>query len=267
MPRESQMERAKFQIGHATVDRLNRKSAVDKVIAAAQSQKPSYVVTPNSDHLVRLESDSLLREIYRQADIVIADGMPLVWASKLLRQPLEERVTGADLMPAVCAAAAERGLSIFMMGAAEGVAIEAKRRLEETYPGIRIVGVYSPPFGFERDEVESQKIENMILSANADIIFVGLGAPKQEKWIFQNYQKFSKGIFLGIGASIDFCAGNVKRAPTWVQNSGFEWVYRMLQEPRRLVKRYAVDTYVIWIILRELFRTGSRRALESQART
>ncbi|RZA18554.1 MAG: glycosyltransferase [Proteobacteria bacterium] len=248
---------AKFQLGHAKIDKLNRRSAVDAVIAAAESGKPYYVVTPNSDHLVRLESDENLRQIYSQANLVIADGMPLVWASRLLGNPLEERVTGADLMPAVCEEAAKRGLSIFMMGAPEGVAIEAQKRLEKSYPGLKVVGAYSPPYGFEKDKQINTEIIEMINAAAPDIIFVGLGAPKQESWIHQNHQKFSKGAFLGIGASIDFIAGNVKRAPLWVQKSGFEWMYRLLQEPGRLAKRYAADTYVLWIILREVFRKRS----------
>lgn len=244
----------KFQLGHANIDKFNRSTAVDAVIGFAKSGVPSYVVTPNSDHLVRLESDLELREIYQHADIVIADGMPVVWASKLLGGGLEERVTGADLMPDVCARAAKEGLTIFMMGAAEGVAKEAQRRLEALYPGLRCVGVYSPPFGFEKDPQISELIVSMIKEAAPDIIFVGLGAPKQEKWIFNNYKKFSKGIFLGIGASIDFIAGNVNRAPTWMQKTGSEWIYRLVQEPGRLAKRYAVDTYVVWIILREFLR-------------
>lgn len=245
---------AKFRLGQASIDRFNRQEAVAAVIAAAEAREPSYVVTPNSDHLVRLESDALLREIYSHARIVIADGMPIVWASRLLGEPLAERVTGADLMPAVCEAAAARQLKIFLMGAAEGVALEAKRRLELQYPGLDIVGVYSPPFGFEKDPLIQNQIVAMIRAASPDIIFVGLGAPKQEKWIFENYRKFEKGIFLGIGASIDFCAGQVKRAPAFMQKYGLEWVYRLVQEPRRLAKRYAVDTYVLWIILREYLR-------------
>lgn len=249
---------AKFQLGHATIDKLNRRTAVDAVIRAAKSGKPTYVVTPNSDHIVRLEKDAELREIYAHADIVIADGMPVVWASKLLGEPLEERVTGADLMPDVCARAAKEGLSIFMLGAAEGVALEARRRLEALYPGLICVGTYSPPYGFEEKPEFCDQIVGLIQKASPDIIFVGLGAPKQEKWIFRNYKKFPKGVFLGIGASIDFCAGNVKRAPVWLQKSGLEWTYRLVQEPKRLAKRYAVDTLVLWIIAREFFRRRSK---------
>lgn len=245
---------AKFRLGHASIDRFSRHEAVQAVIAAAESGVPSYAVTPNSDHLVRLESDSLLREIYANASIVIADGMPIVWASRLLGEPLAERVTGADLMPAVCEAAASRGLRIFLMGAAEGVAVEAKRRLEIHYPRLNIVGVCSPPFGFEKDPSIRDQIVDMIRHLHPDIVFVGLGAPKQEQWIYENYRKFGKGVFLGIGASIDFCAGRVKRAPVFMQNYGLEWVYRLVQEPRRLAKRYAVDTLVLWIILREYLR-------------
>jgi N-acetylglucosaminyldiphosphoundecaprenol N-acetyl-beta-D-mannosaminyltransferase len=248
---------AKFRLGFASIDRLDRQGAVEAVIAAAESRKPSFVVTPNSDHIVRLESDTKLRTVYEHADIVVADGMPLVWASRLLGSPLKERVTGADLMPALCEQAAKRGLRVFLLGAQDGVAKKAQERLEQSYPGLKVVGVYSPPFGFEKDAESNLQIVSLIREAAPDMIFVGLGAPKQEIWIFENYQSFSHGVFLGIGASIDFIAGQVKRAPLWVQNLGCEWLYRLFQEPKRLARRYAGDTYILWIVLREFFRKKS----------
>lgn len=244
----------KFQLGHARIDRVDRQGALAAIVAAVRQEKPCYVVTPNSDHLVMLEDDETLRRIYQDAFLVVADGMPLVWASRLLGQSLPERVTGSELMPELCALAASQGFKIFLLGAGPGVAEEAKRRLEIQYPGLRIVGVYCPPMGFEKNPEVGEEIERLLTTSAPDIIFVGLGAPKQEKWIHQNYKRFAKGVFLGIGASIDFAAGNVKRAPVWMQKSGTEWVYRLLQEPKRLAKRYAKDTYVLWIIARQFFR-------------
>lgn len=248
------LQNEKFQLGHAVIDRLDMNQALDRLILAAQADRCSYVVTPNSDHLVMLESNSLFREVYSGALLTLADGMPVVWASRLLGKGLKERVTGAALLPLLCARAAKSGLKVYLLGAGAGVAEEAKRILESQNPGLEIVGVYSPPIGFERDETENNKIISMIGGSGADIIFVGLGAPKQEIWIHKNQYRFDKGLFLGVGAAIDFTANRVRRAPIWMQNSGTEWIYRLYQEPSRLAKRYVKDTYVLWIIFRQYFR-------------
>jgi len=232
--------------------------ALDRLTLAARVDKCSYVVTPNSDHLVMLESNPSFRAVYDGAFLTLADGMPVVWASKLLGKALKERVTGAELLPMLCTRAAKEGLKVYLLGAGPGVADEAKRILEAQNPGLQIVGVYSPPMGFERDEAENSKIISMIRASQADIIFIGLGAPKQELWIHKNQHRFDRGLFLGVGAAIDFIANRVRRAPVWMQKSGTEWIYRLYQEPGRLAKRYAKDTYVLWIILRQYVR--DRRA-------
>lgn len=244
----------KFQLGYAVIDRLDMNGALDRLIQAAHAERCSYVVTPNSDHLVMLEFNLAFREVYSGALLTLADGMPVVWASKLLGKALKERVTGAALLPMLCARAAKEGLKVYLMGAAAGVADEAKRILEAQNPGLEIVGVYSPPIGFERDDGENNKIISMIRASKADIIFVGLGAPKQELWVHKYQNRFDKGLFLGVGAAIDFVANRVRRAPVWMQKSGTEWIYRLYQEPGRLAQRYAKDTYVLWIIFRQYFR-------------
>lgn len=249
----------KFILGHAQIDRLNLKEALDALIREAKSGRCSYVVTPNSDHLVMLESDSKFREVYQSAAITLADGMPVVWASRLLGKPLEERVTGAELLPELSRRAADEGLKIFLLGAGPGVALEAGNQLKAKFPRLDLAGVYSPPMGFEKDAAENSRIIEMIRASGADIIFVGLGAPKQELWIFNQQKNFSKGLFLGVGAAIDFTANRIQRAPVWMQNSGTEWIFRLIQEPGRLAKRYAKDSYVLWIILRQYFRNKSPR--------
>ena len=246
-----------FSLGYAQIDQLSMQLALDQLIALAHEPRVSYVVTPNSDHLVMLESNAAFREVYAAADLTLADGMPLIWASRLLGKSLIERVTGAELLPNLCERAARTKLPVFLLGAGPGVAEEAKTRLESRYSGLSIVGCYAPPFGFERNAAENARIIAMIRSSGAAIIFVGLGAPKQEIWIHAHRQQFAQGLFLGVGAAIDFCAGHIKRAPLWMQNLGIEWVYRLVQEPRRLAKRYAKDTFVVWIILRQWFRDRS----------
>ena len=246
----------RFKLGRAHIDCVTRQQAIAWVVNAAQNGPCRYVVTPNSDHIVMLESHAGLQAVYRDAHLVVADGMPLVWASLLLKPRLPERVTGSELMPLLCAEAASKGLRVFLLGAGPGVARRAQERLEETYPGLKIVGTHCPPLGFEQRPEELEEIIRLLKAADAHLIFVGLGAPKQELWMQQNYQKLDRGVLLGIGAAIDFCAGNVKRAPTWMQKSGTEWVYRLAQEPRRLARRYLRDTLVLWIIVREALGGG-----------
>lgn len=243
----------RFSLGRARIDVLSLDEAVRWVMHAAASGPCRYVVTPNSDHIVMLETHGGLAEAYAEAHLVVADGMPLVWASRLIGPSLPERVTGSELMPRVCAAAAQSGDGIFLLGAGPGVAAAAQVRLEREFPGLRVVGTYCPPLGFERDLAELEKIRGLLLAADPAIVFVGLGAPKQELWMHAHYKQLARGVLLGVGASIDFAAGQARRAPVWMQKSGSEWVYRLLQEPRRLAKRYLKDTFVFWIILREFW--------------
>jgi N-acetylglucosaminyldiphosphoundecaprenol N-acetyl-beta-D-mannosaminyltransferase len=212
------------------------------------------VVTPNSDHIVRLERDEEFRAAYAHADVVTADGMPLVWASRLLREPLKERVTGADLMPRLCKEAAEHGLKVFILGGKPGIPEEAARRLQAAFPGLIVAGTCSPSFGFEQDPAENDAIVRLVSSSEADLVFVGLGSPKQEFWMHRNLGRFDSGVFLGIGAAVDFCAGKVRRAPPWMQKAGFEWLYRWTQDPLRLTKRYLADLYFLVVLGRELYR-------------
>jgi N-acetylglucosaminyldiphosphoundecaprenol N-acetyl-beta-D-mannosaminyltransferase len=250
---------SRLAFGHARIDRTDFEQTVARIVQLARSGAPAMVVTPNSDHIVALECDAALRAAYNEADVVVADGMPLVWASKLLREPLKERVTGADLMPRLCRSAADHGLKVFILGGKSGVPEEAARRLQAAYPGLMVAGAYSPPFGFERDEAENEAIVRMVANSGADLVFVGLGSPKQELWMHRHLQRFEKGVFLGIGAAVDFCAGQVKRAPPWMQTAGLEWIYRWSQDPSRLTKRYLRDFYVLVVLGKEIYKRSFGR--------
>lgn len=204
-----------------------------------------YVVTPNADHTVMLQHDEGLRAAYRDADLVLADGFPVILASRLLGRRLPERVAGSDLVPAVFAAAdPARKLRTFLLGAAPGVAERAGRRIEAEWPGVSIVGTYSPPFGFEHDEAEQQYTLERVRRAAADVLVVGLGAPKQELWVHEHRHEIEAPAVLCVGATIDFLAGERTRAPRWLQRLHLEWFYRMMGEPRRLVRRYARDAWI-----------------------
>jgi N-acetylglucosaminyldiphosphoundecaprenol N-acetyl-beta-D-mannosaminyltransferase len=250
---------SRLAFGHARIDRTDFEETVARIVHLARSGAPAMVVTPNSDHIVALESDVALRAAYCDADVVVADGMPIVWASRLLREPLKERVTGADLMPRLCKVAADQRLKVFILGGKSGVPEEAARRLQATYPGLVVAGAYSPPFGFERDPIENEAIVKMVAASDADLVFVGLGAPKQELWMHRHLSRFDKGVFLGIGAAVDFCAGQVKRAPKWMQLAGLEWMFRWSQDPARLTKRYLRDFYVVVVLGREIYRRSFRK--------
>ena len=211
---------------------------LDECIAAKRS---AYVVTPNVDHICRLEYDVAFQEAYRDAALVLVDGTIVVWALRLLGIRIKEKLSGSDLVPRLSQFAADRSYSIFFLGAAEGVGAEAARRLQERNPGLRIAGVYSPPMGFEKNPEECEGIVRQLREANADLCFVAFGSPKQEIWMRACAQNSGMPVLLGIGASLDFAAGRVTRAPRLFQVLGLEWFWRLALEPRRLWRRYLVD--------------------------
>ena len=233
-------------------------SGTEQIIAAARSGRKGLVVTPNVDHVVVLQDDPEMQAIYREALFRFADGMPLVWFSKLAcNTPLPERVTGADLLPAICQKSAGTGLNLYFLGGNPGIAERAADSLRRQYPGVAIVGTYCPPFGFEHDPAETERIIADINACQVDILFVGVGAPKQEKWAAACLSRLNVGPILCIGAAFDFAAGSIRRAPKLLRNAGLEWVWRMASEPRRLWKRYLVrGSRFLPMVWREL---GCRR--------
>lgn len=223
------------------VDNLTMSETIEKIDELIQSNKNSYIVTPNVDHIVKLETDEEFKKVYKDASLILTDGMPLVWISKLKKMPIKEKISGSDLFPKVCELAAQKDYKVFLLGAAPGVADQAASNLKKKFSGLQVVGTYSPSFGFENNPKEINKIIRIINDVKPDILAIGLGAPKQEKFIYNYKEKLNVPISLAIGASIDFEAGNIKRAPKWMQNIGLEWFYRLLKEPKRMFKRYLVD--------------------------
>lgn len=243
------MSRMKFL--NTYVDNLNMDEAINRIDELIINKNPSYVVTPNVDHIVKLEVDTEFQAVYNDADLILTDGMPLIWISRIKKNPIKEKVSGSDLFPEVCKLAADRGYKVFLLGAAEGVAAKAAENLKNKYNGLNIVGTYSPSYGFENDEDEIKKIIYMINEVKPDILAVGLGAPKQEKFLYKYRNQLRVPISLAIGASIDFEAENIKRSPRWMQKSGLEWFYRLYREPKRMFKRYLIDDIkIIKIIIK-----------------
>ncbi|ENZ30807.1 WecB/TagA/CpsF family glycosyltransferase [Clostridium butyricum 60E.3] len=241
------MSRIKFL--NTYVDNLTMDEAIKRIDELIIRNKPSYIVTPNVDHIVKLDVDIEFQNVYNEADLILTDGMPLIWISKLKKNPIKEKISGSDLFPKVCKLASDKGYKVFLLGAAEGVAAKAAENLKLKYSGLKVVGTYSPSYGFENNKDEVERIIKIITDIKPDILAVGLGAPKQEKFLYEFKDKLRVPVSLAIGASIDFEAGNVKRAPKWMQKSGLEWLYRLFKEPKRMFKRYLIDDMEIFRVI------------------
>lgn len=200
---------------------------------------PRLVITANLHFAMLAQVSPILRWLNRKADLILADGMPLVWASKFMGRDhkLPERVTGADLVPALCVHAADMGHRVYFLGGAEGVAEDAVRRLLEKSPDLAVVGIDAPHFARLTPDERDMVVER-VRNAKADILFVALGQPKGELWLAENLEKLGVPVSIQIGASLDFLAGRVKRAPRWIQRIGMEWFWRLASEPGRLFRRY-----------------------------
>lgn len=232
---------SKIKFMSIQIDNLTMQETLNEIDRLVVNNEKSYIVTPNVDHIVKLEKDKELKQVYENAALVLADGKPLIWISKLYKNPIKEKISGSDLFPLMCEMAANKKYSMFFLGAAEGVANRAAYNLKQKYNELNVVGTYSPPYGFEKNDKEIERIIRMINDAKPDILIVGLGCPKQEKFIYRYKEQLNVPLSLGLGASLDFEAENIKRAPKWMANHGLEWLYRMMQDPKRLIKRYLID--------------------------
>ena len=246
---------ARMRLMNTEIDNLTMDETLDAIDSLIKEDNCSYVVTSNVDHIAQLEKDEELKRVYENASLILTDGKPLIWISNWYKTPIKEKISGSDLFPRVCDLAAKKGYTMYLLGAAEGVADKAAKNLMNKYKGLNIVGTYSPPFGFEKDKLELKKIERQIQEVHPDILIVGLGCPKQEKYMYYHCKELDVPISFGLGASIDFEAGNIKRAPRWMSEHGLEWLYRITQDPKRLAKRYLVDDMKIIRIARK-YRRG-----------
>jgi len=222
------------------VDVCSECEVVASLVADASDGRGGWVLTVNVDILRLLRRDPALRRLVRAATFVVADGMPVVWAGRLQRTPFPERVTGASLVWSL-AAAAEGRLSVYLLGGPAGSATSAAEALLDEHPALRIAGAECPPEGFEDDPGALAQVFEAVVAASPDIVFCGLGFPKQERLIVCLRHALPGTWFIGCGAAIAFAAGTVPRAPRWMQESGLEWLDRLRREPRRLFHRYVVD--------------------------
>ncbi len=223
------------------IDALSEVQCVDHVMAELAQHRGGWIVTPNLDHLRRLVHQREFRELCAGADLVVADGMPLLWAARLQGTPLPERVAGSNLIWSLSSAAASQRRRIFFLGGDPGTAEAAARILTERFPGLVACGTLCPPPGFERDSAQMSALRAALETARPDLIYVALGSPKQERLIADLRTLLSEAWWLGLGISFSFVSGDVRRAPRWMQRVGLEWTHRLVQEPRRLARRYLVD--------------------------
>jgi N-acetylglucosaminyldiphosphoundecaprenol N-acetyl-beta-D-mannosaminyltransferase len=228
------------------IDNVTKEEAIAHIEECINTRKIGHIITPNVDQVIRIESDKYFKEIYENAELLLADGTPLVWISRWYKKPIKEKICGSDLVPDLCKLAAQKGYLIFLLGSAEGVAAKAAENLKKNNPGLRVAGVYSPPYGFEKDKNEIDKINKMLFNSKADMLFVGMGVPKQDIFIYENMNKYQIPMSFSIGATIDFEAGIQKRAPKWVNHIGMEWLYRLAHDPKRMFKRYIIDDMKIF---------------------
>lgn len=246
------MEVLKVNIGNVIIDNLTMDEALRSIETFIANRKPCYITNPNVDIVMRYNKDKEFARYYDEGALCLADGTPILWAAQFLGTPLKAKISGSDFVPRVCELANAKRYKIFFMGGRPGAGEAAQKKLLESLPNIQIVGTYAPPFGFEKDEKELAHIATMIKQAKPDILFVGLGAPKQERWIKQYHQELGVPVSMGVGVTFEFIAGIVKRSPKWMQHAGLEWLWRLCMEPRRLWKRYLIDDMpFFWLIVKQ----------------
>ena len=230
------------------IDLYSMPETVDIIMQwLAQAERTcKFVVTPNVDHIVKVQTDIGLQLAYTQAALIVTDGKPVVWAATMLGIKIPGTVPGSDLVPAIfdAAQAKKTPIKVFLLGAMPGIANRAKENILKKWPVVNVVGTLSPDFGFDKKPNESQAICEIVNSSGADLLVLGLGAPKQELWVTQYAPRMSVKVALCVGATIDFLAGEKARAPLWMRKVGLEWLHRMLSEPKRLAKRYIIDAVV-----------------------
>jgi N-acetylglucosaminyldiphosphoundecaprenol N-acetyl-beta-D-mannosaminyltransferase len=248
----------RVRIGTLDVDRLTFAEAVDAIDQLVRRRRGGAVFTPNVDHVVLAEEDAAFRASYARASLRLADGMPVVWASRVLGQAVPEKVSGSDLIGPVMERAAKKGWRVYLLGASAEVAAKAAAVLRAR--GVDVVGTDSPMVRDPRDASERQPIVEKVRRARAHVVLVAFGAPKQELFIDAARPETGGAVLLGIGASLDFVAGAVPRAPRWMSSHGLEWLYRLLREPRRLWRRYLLRDPKFLRILWRTYRAARRDA-------
>jgi len=243
----------RVRIGRLPVDRVTFVGALDAVEQLIAQKRGGTVFTPNVDHVVMAEHDAAFCEAYEAATLSLVDGMPVLWASRLLGTALPEKISGSDFVPALLDRAPSRAWRVYLLGGAPGSAERAAQVLAQR--NVNVVGVASPRIEMAAARDSFDAITDAIVRTSPDLVLIGLGAPKQEHFAYSVAERLSPAVLVGVGATIDFIAGMVPRAPAWMSRTGLEWLYRLAREPRRLWRRYLLrDPAFAVVVLRQLFR-------------
>jgi N-acetylglucosaminyldiphosphoundecaprenol N-acetyl-beta-D-mannosaminyltransferase len=244
-------EGARILIGRVPVDVVTFREAIERIDALVEKKSGGYVVTPNVDHVVIAEDNARFLQAYEQASLSLVDGFPLVLTAKWMKTPLPEKISGSDLTLPLMEMAAKRGRSVYLFGAGVGVAEKAAAKLVEKYPGLKIAGCDSPWIDVNAPIADARGPIDKLKAAKPDLVLVALGAPKQEILMNMIKDEVAPAVMLGIGATLDFIAGTMKRAPKWMSRVGLEWSFRFVQEPKRMFERYVLrDSRYPGIVLR-----------------
>jgi N-acetylglucosaminyldiphosphoundecaprenol N-acetyl-beta-D-mannosaminyltransferase len=234
------------------IDNLSIEETLGRIEDFIRSGKPHQHVVVNVDKLVKASRDAGLRRIINGCALVNADGMPVVWAARLLGKPLKERVTGVDLFEALMRRAGERGWRVFLLGARREVVAQVAETYRSRYPQLAIAGWRD---GYWQGEAEEAEVAAQVRASGADLLFVAIGSPKKEQFLGRWQETMRIPFAMGVGGTFDVAIGRVKRAPRWMQRAGLEWFYRFLQEPRRMFRRYFIeDMAFLWLLLKEAAR-------------
>jgi N-acetylglucosaminyldiphosphoundecaprenol N-acetyl-beta-D-mannosaminyltransferase len=255
MERSRLASESRILIGAAALDTLSFEDAVQWVLKHIEkkgAEAPVRIVCPNASLVVLADADEAYAKMLRACELVVPDGLPLIWAASLLGTPLPEQIRGVDLMEAICLAGGALGMSFYILGGLPGAAEGAAKRLMLWGQGLRLAGTDCPPFGFEADPSANQRVWEKIVAARPDFLIVALGSPKQERWISENYRGLPVGAIQGVGAAIDTVAGLRRRPPLWTRRFGLEWLGRLIYEPRRLWRRYLFgNARFLYIVFRQ----------------
>ncbi len=253
---------AKVRIGPVLADNITSECAIAFIVERAlrdDAESPAIVITLNAQSALLAADEPRFAAILNRGALCLADGMSIVFASRLLGTPLRQRITGVDLTETLCARCAREGLSVYFLGGRPGAADRTAAVLAARYPGLKIAGTGCPPQGFEHDPAGVERIRQRVREAAPDLLFVGFGVPKQEYWLDENAPYLETAVVMSVGGAFELLAGFVPRAPRWLQTIGMEWLFRLAMEPRRLWRRYLIgNTRFVLMIVRQLFAATAK---------
>jgi len=247
-PARVQKGRPHFDFAGIRVDNATGQDVLDRIAGLLRGRGQHFVVTPNAHHVLLFQKDPAFREVYARAALVLPDGISMVLASKVMGGPLSERCCGADVFLDICRLCHQLKKRVFLLGGPPGSEGRTEAQLARLFPGIAVAS-YSPPFGFEEDEAETRKAVKAVRGFRTEVLVAGLGAPKSEKWVYRQRARLGFKLALMLGSTLGYLIGSRRRAPAWMRRLGLEWLFRLLQEPRRLWKRYVIGNPAFLFLL------------------